>query len=119
MADLAPRMKRILIALALLFLPASAFAQQQPYGYPITVGTSSEPILAANGARKALVFANPNAVALVTVCPALTCSAGGGITLLPYTSVPIDGYGQNGIIPLPWSAISNTPGSALTALEFE
>jgi hypothetical protein len=113
-------MNRLLVILSLL-LPAVALAQTPPYAYPITVGTSSVQVLSADLARKRAVFFNPNATALVTVCPTLTCAVGGvgSLTLLPYTSFPIDGYGQNGVIPLPWSAISDTPGAGLTILEFE
>jgi hypothetical protein len=122
-------MKRLLVALCLI-LPAAALAQTPPYVYPRIVGTASVQVLPGpNNARRRIVFQNPNATALVAVCPALsrvnsapiTCAinGAGSITLLPYASFPVDGVGQNGAIPSPWNAISDTAGAHLTILEFE
>ena len=62
-------MKRILFALTVLLIPAAALAQTPPYAYPITVGTSQVQILGPDAARRRLVFSNPNATALIAVCP--------------------------------------------------
>jgi hypothetical protein len=122
-------MKRILFALALLLIPGAALAQTPPYAYPITVGTSPVQVLGPDAARRRLVFANPNATALIAVCPTLsrvnsapiTCAinGAGSVPLLPYASFTVDGVGQNGALPSPWNAIANAPGSALSILEFE
>jgi hypothetical protein len=122
-------MKRILVVLALLLAPATAFAQVPPYDYPLTIGTSPVQILGPDNARRRLVFSNPNATAIVAVCPslsrvnsaAITCAVNGAgsITILPYASFTVDGVGQNGAIPSPWNAIASAPGSALSILEFE
>jgi hypothetical protein len=122
-------MKRILVALALLLAPSVAFAQTPPYAYPITAGTSPVQILGPDAARRRLVFSNPNASAIVAVCPllsrinsaAITCAVNGAgsITILPYASFTVDGVGQNGSLPSSWNAIASAPGSALSILEFE
>ena len=122
-------MKRILVAIALLLASSIAFAQTPPYVYPITVGTSSVQILGPDNARRRLVFSNPNATAIVAVCPtlsrvnsaAITCAVNGAgsVTILPYASFTVDGVGQNGSIPSAWNAIASAPGSALSILEFE
>jgi hypothetical protein len=122
-------MKRLLFALALLLIPAAALAQVPPYDYPLTIGTSPVQVLAADSARRRLVFANPNATALIAVCPtlsrinsaAITCAVNGAgsVTILPYASFTVDGVGQNGSIPSAWNGIASAPGSALSILEFE
>jgi hypothetical protein len=122
-------MKQILVALALLLIPGAALAQTPPYAYPLTITTSPVQILGPDNARRRLVFANPNATAIVAVCPSLsrvnsapiTCAinGAGSVTILPYASFTIDGVGQNGALPSPWNAIASAPGSALSILEFE
>ena len=122
-------MKQILVALALLLIPGAALAQTPPYDYPITVGTAQVQVLAADAARRRLVFANPNATAIVAVCPSLSrvnsapivcaVNGAGSVTLLPYSQFTVDGVGQNGALPSPWNAIASAPGSALSILEFE
>jgi hypothetical protein len=123
-------MKRLLVTLALLLIPGAAFAQTPPYAYPITVGTSPVQVLfGPNNARRRIVFQNPNATAIVAVCPALsrvnsaaiTCAVNGAgsITILPYASFTVDGVGQNGALPSAWNGIASAPGSALSILEFE
>jgi hypothetical protein len=117
-----------IVALSLLGA-GPAFSQVPPYDYPITVGTAQVQVLAADNARRRLVFSNPNATAIVAVCPSLsrvnsapiTCAinGAGSVTLLPYASFTVDGVGQNGAIPSPWNAIASAPGSALSILEFE
>jgi len=65
-------MKRLFVV-ALLLLPSAAFAQTPPYdAYPITVGTVQVPVLGPDAARRRLVFSNPNAAAIVAVCPTLS-----------------------------------------------
>jgi hypothetical protein len=122
-------MKRLLVALALLLIPAAALAQTPPYAYPITVGTAQVQVLGADNARRRLVFSNPNATAIVAVCPTLSrvnsapivcaVNGAGSVTILPYASFTVDGVGQNGALPSPWNAIASAPGSALSILEFE
>jgi hypothetical protein len=123
-------MKRILVALALLLAPSIAFAQTPPYDYPLTIGTSPVQVLSGpNNARRRLVFANPNATAIVAVCPKLSrvnsapivcaVNGAGSITILPYASFTVDGVGQNGALPSAWNGIASAPGSALSILEFE
>jgi hypothetical protein len=122
-------MKRILFALALLLIPAAAPAQTPPYAYPITVGTSPVQVLGPDAARRRLVFSNPNATALIAVCPKLsrvnsapiTCAVNGAgsVTILPYASFTVDGVGQNGALPSAWNGIASAPASALSILEFE
>jgi hypothetical protein len=122
-------MKRILVALALLLIPAAAIAQTPPYAYPLTVGTSPVQVLGADNARRRVAFANPNATAIVAVCPSLSrvnsapivcaVNGAGSVTILPYASFTVDGVGQNGALPSAWNGIASAPGSALSILEFE
>lgn len=117
---------------ALIMLAAMLDARAQstlPYTYPVTVGTSSVPVLPTNQARKQLVFINPNASAIVSVCPAIsrvtstsiTCTlhGPGAIPILPYAFFPLAGIGGNPNLPQAWNAISDTGGSSLTVLEWE
>src|SRR5664280_2229769 len=120
-------MKRILFALALLLIPGAALAQTPPYAYPITVSTSSVQILGPDNARRRLVFSNPNATAIVAVCPSLSrvnsapivcaVNGAGSVTILPYASFTLDGVGQNGALPSAWNGIASAPASALSILE--
>jgi hypothetical protein len=124
----AAKIFRTAITVALLSVGV-AFAQTPPYDYPITVGTSQVQVLQTDNARRRVTFQNPNATAIVAVCLALsrvdsapiTCAVhgAGSITILPGATFSIDGAGQNGPIPSPWNAISDTPSSALSILEFE
>jgi hypothetical protein len=75
------------------------------------------------------VFANSSSTAKIAVCSALSrvnsapivcaVNGAGSVTILPFSQFQIDGVGQNGGLPSPWNAISDTPSSALTILEFE
>ena len=86
-------------------------------------------VLQADNARRRIVFANPNATATVAVCPTLSrvnsapivcaVNGAGSITLLPYASFPVDGVGQNGSTSGALECVSDTPGAALSILEFE
>jgi hypothetical protein len=122
------------LAAALLFILAGpAFAQIPPYTYPLTLGTSQVTILPANTARKKLIFQNPNATALVAVCPtgpsrsngaAITAAINGPgcVTLLPYQSMEISGSTASGPqqqMPSAWIGIASAGGSSLTIIEFE
>jgi hypothetical protein len=130
-------MKRLAAALFFFCLSASAFARQiPPFTYPQTIGTASVPILAVNPARKKLIFNNPNATALVAVCPVGPTRAVGGssapivaaingagcITLLPYQTQEISGSTASGpqqAMGSAWVGIASAGGSNLTVLEFE
>jgi hypothetical protein len=127
-------MKRLLACLFFLAIASPAFAQQvPPYVYPITLGTSQASILPANPNRKKLIFQNPNATALVAVCPvgpsrsngaaiAAAVNGPGCLTLLPYQSIEIPGVPPGGAqlqMPSAWIGIASAGGSSLTVLEFE
>jgi hypothetical protein len=125
---------RKLLALALL-LAAPAAAQEPPYVYAVTVGTAAVQVLPMNTARKRLIFFNPNATAVVAVCPAgptrsapsaplapASVNAPGCMTLLPYAEFTVDaGLSPGPVMNMdtPWLAIANTAGSALTIWELE
>jgi hypothetical protein len=133
--------KRLAAALFFFCLSASAFAQQQPpYVYPVTLGTSSVSIVPANTSRKKLIFHNPNAAALVAVCPVgpsrmpssppgpagapivASINGAGCSTLLPYQTIEVSGSTASGPqqqMPSAWVGIASAGGSALTVLEFE
>ena len=127
--------KRFAFALLLAGIISPAAAQQAPYVYPLTIGTSSTSILAANSARKKLIFHNPNDTAKVAVCPVGPNRASGGsnvvavingagcVTLLPYDRMEISGgvpsSGAAAGMPSAWVGIASAGGSALTILEFE
>lgn len=126
-------MKKLLSCLLLSVAPS--FAQQAPYVYGPTLGTSSVQILGNNPARKRVMFINPNATASVAVCPIGPTRVTGGvivtavingagcITILPYGNMTIDGGGNGSgpqiFIPSAWVGIASAGGSALTVLEFE
>ena len=127
-------MKSLFFAL-FAFAASPALAQSPspipPYVYPRTVTTAAALVLPANPQRRRVTFINPNATAKIAVCPvtsrvdglAVTCTVGGAgsITLIPYAYVTIDGVpieAPSAAIPSAWNAIADTPGSALTILEF-
>lgn len=129
-------MKRILTILALWSCAGSALAQSPPFTYPQTIGASSVTILAANPARKKLIFHNPNDTAKIAVCPVGPTRAVGGsaalivavingagcITILPYDRVEVSGSTASGpqqSMSSAWVGIASAGGSALTILEFE
>lgn len=129
--------KRLAAVAFLVGLSAPALAQQvPPYVYPIALGTSSVTVLAADAARKKLIFHNPNDVAKVAVCPVGPSRAPGGsqsqivavingagcITILPYDSKEISGGTPSGpqqAMPSAWVGIASAGSSALTIFEFE
>jgi hypothetical protein len=123
-------LKRIIAVLLLLATPAAA--QTPPYVYAITMGTTQTQVLPSNTGRKRVVFINPNAVALVAVCPAGPTRTGTSVvakingpgchTLLPYGELAVDaGIATGALLNMPtaWIAIADTPSSALTIWEFE
>lgn len=125
-------MLRSTITLLAVLIAAPALAQsapKMPYAYPATVGTSSSQIMAVNPARRRIEFFNPNATAIVAVCPTIarsnsgviscTVNGPGSITLLPYASQRIDGVGSNPLVPSAWNAIASGANSALTIFEYE
>lgn len=127
-------MKKIALALAAFFLlTAQTPSPSPPYVYPVTLGTSQAQILAANPARKRLVFINPNAAVTIAVCPAgprrdtgatFTCAvnSAGSVTLQPYGSFVLDGGAASGpplAMGSAWNAVAASPSSALTIMEFE
>jgi flavoprotein len=126
-------MRKLLATLLLLAGAVAAFAQVPPYVYPVTLGTSSVQILPVNPARKRVMFINPNATALLAVCPlgparntnvavVAAINGAGGRTILPYDAFTVDGSGASGpqlYMPSAWIAIASTAASALTILEFE
>jgi hypothetical protein len=131
------RVKRLAIALAAVCLASAAHAQQvPPFTYPQTLGTSSVTVLPVNPARKKVIFHNPNATALIAVCPvgptrtvggstALIVAAingAGCLTLLPYQTVEVSGSTASGpqqAMGTAWVGIASAASSNLTILEFE
>jgi flavoprotein len=126
--------KLIILAFALVIgLANGAAAQVPPYVYPVTLGTSSIQVLPVNPLRKRVIFVNPNATALVAVCPSgpsrntnvivtAVINGAGCRTILPYDAFTIDGSGASGpqlSMPSAWVGIASAVSSALTILEFE
>jgi flavoprotein len=127
--------KLIILAAALIIgLATGAAAQVPPYVYPVTLGTSSIQVLPVNPARKRVIFVNPNATALVAVCPlgparntnvavVAAINGAGCRTILPYDAFTVDGSsGGSGpplYMPSAWVGIASAVSSALTILEFE
>lgn len=129
-------MLRLAAALLALCLATAAQAQTPPYTYPQTIGTSSVQILAANPARKRLIFHNPNDTAKIAVCPVgparavgssqslivAVINGAGCLTLLPYQSQEISGSTASGpqqAMGSAWVGIASAGGSNITILEFE
>jgi hypothetical protein len=124
-------MRKLFAILLLSVLPARGAPAQQglPYAWPRTIGTSASAVLPFNPTRKQLFFVNPNAVAIIAVCPAVDRVTGGAIActlhgpgaipILPYAYLPLAGVGGNPNLPQAWNAISDTAASALTILEWE
>lgn len=127
-------MRKIALAIALIVgLATGAPAQVPPYVYPVTLGTASTQVLPVNPSRKRVIFVNPNATALIAVCPlgptrntsvivTAIINGAGCVTILPYSSFTVDGSGGSGpqlSMPSAWVAIANAGSSALTIYEFE
>jgi hypothetical protein len=129
-------MKRLAAALLALCLAAPALAQTPPYVYPISLGTSSITILAADptSQRKKLIFHNPNDSAKIAVCPigpprvsslgtaniTAVINGAGCFTILPYGSFEVPGIvgaGPQLNLSSAWVGIASAGGSALTIVE--
>jgi flavoprotein len=126
--------KLIILASLIIGLVTGAAAQVPPYVYPVTLGTSSVQILPVNPARKRVMFINPNATALLAVCPlgptrntnvavVAAINGAGCRTILPYDAFTVDGSsGGSGpplYMPAAWVGIASAASSALTIMEFE
>lgn len=129
-------MLRLAAALLALCLATGAQAQSPPFTYPQTIGTSSVAILAANPARKKLIFHNPNDTAKIAVCPVgpnrtaqssqalivAVINGAGCSTLLPYQTVEVSGSTASGpqqAMGSAWVGIASAGASAITIWEFE
>jgi hypothetical protein len=127
-------MRHLIAVLLILAGAIPALAQQPPYVYGPTIGTASVQILPANNARKRLIFINPNATALVAVCPSGPTRVSGGTTvvaaingagcttILPYGSFVVDAAEASGpqlFMPSAWVGIASAGSSGLTVYEFE
>jgi hypothetical protein len=127
-------MRKIALAAAIsLGFATGAFAQVPPYVYPATLGTASVQVLPVNPARKRILFVNPNATALIAVCPlgptrstnvvvTAVINGAGCVTILPYSSFTVDGSSGTGpqlSMPSAWVAIASAVSSAFTAYEWE
>jgi hypothetical protein len=126
-------MRKLLASLLLLAGATSAFPQVPPYVYAVTLGTTSTQVLPVNPLRKRVIFVNPNATALVAVCPSgpsrntnvivtAIINGAGCRTILPYDAFTIDGSGASGpqlSMPSAWVGIASAGASSLTILEFE
>jgi hypothetical protein len=128
--------RRAILAFVLLAGITPAIAQQPPYVYPVTIGAAQATILPANPARKKLIFHNPNATALVAVCPVgpnrapqsastpivAAINGAGCTTILPYDRMEISGSTASGpqqAMGTAWVGIASAGGSSLTIIEFE
>lgn len=129
-------MKHIVVALLLVCAAMPALAQTPPYVYPISLGTSSITILAADptSQRKKLIFHNPNDSAKVAVCPVgppritslgtanitAVINGAGCVTILPYGSFEVPGIvgaGPQLNLSSAWVGIASAGGAALTIIE--
>jgi hypothetical protein len=99
-----------------------------PFGYALSIGTTSIGILPQNPSRKAVMFFNASANT-IAICPTLTTSGAalpaaingpgsinilnGGLLILPQQGWPVEtGVGAA------FNAIASGPTSALTVWEF-
>lgn len=129
-------MLRLIASLLALCLASAAQAQSPPFTYPQTIGTSSVSILAANPARKKLIFHNPNDTAKIAVCPVgpnrtaqssqalivAVINGAGCSTLLPYQTIEVSGSTASGpqqAMGSAWVGIASAGASAITIWEFE
>ncbi len=124
---------KLAIAAMLMLTTVPAWPQTAPYVYAIAIGTTASTVLPPNNARKRVMFFNVNAVAKVAICPigpargpanatiVAAINGAGCMTLLPYGQLTMDGGGMPTLANMSasWTAISDTPASALTIWEFE
>jgi hypothetical protein len=126
--------RKLLASLLLLAGAVSAFAQVPPYTFPIVLSTTSVQVLPVNPLRKRVIFVNPNATALVAVCPlgparntnvavVAIINGAGCVTVLHYSSFTLDNGEGSGApplsIPSAWVGIASAASSGLTVYEFE
>jgi hypothetical protein len=128
------RLASILIALC---IASAALAQTPPFVYPISIGTSSIAVLAAEitPQRKKIIFHNPNDSAKIAVCPVgppaisslgtanitAVINGAGCVTILPYGSYEVPGIVGSGpqlSLTSAWVGIASAGGSALTIWVF-
>jgi hypothetical protein len=127
-------MNRLALAVLGLVTVAPASAQVPPYVYAVTIGTASVQVLPANPLRKRAMFINPNATAMVAVCPSgptrslpsspvvARINGAGCDTVLPYGMKVVDVSMSPGPaldMRSAWVAVADTANSALTVWEFE
>jgi hypothetical protein len=127
-------MRHLIAVLLILAGVFPAGAQVPPYVYAITLGTVSTQILGVDPLRKRLFFHNPNATALVAVCPVGPARVTGGVavvaaingagckTILPLDAFTVDAAEPGGptlYMPSAWVGIGSTASTALTIFEME
>lgn len=131
-------MKRLYAFLFCMLCACPALAQTPPFVYPISLGTSSTTVLAAevgSPQRKKIIFHNPNDTAKVAVCPigppalstlgtaniTAVINGAGCVTILPYGSYEVPGIvgaGPQLSMTSAWVGIASAGGSALTIWVF-
>jgi hypothetical protein len=124
-------MLRYILIVAALLVAAPAHAQRVTPTNLGTAGTVTQVAL-GDGLRKRIVFHNPNAVANIWVCPALsslsnaiTCAAGvaGSFAVIPRGNFTLDGNailgGPGAAMGQAWNAVSDTNNASITVLELD
>ena len=95
---------------------------QNPVTYAFTLTGTSQQVLKFNALRERVIFHNASATANVGLCClvdqngnplAAHVNGAGSITMLPLTTFDLDTFPVSG-----WNAITDTPGSGFTILEF-
>jgi len=95
---------------------------QNPVAYALTLTGTSAQVLKFNAVRQRVIFHNPSSSANVGLCPlvdqngnalAARVNGAGSILMLPLTTFDLDSSPSSG-----WNAITDTPGSGFTILEF-
>jgi hypothetical protein len=120
----------LLVGALLLPLCVPAAAQQVPYVYDLTLGTSQTAnAIPKNDARRRLIIHNPGTSAKIACCPTISrrtgagfaCNVGaaGSITVPAGAAFVLDGAGSQPGVPAAWNCIADTPSSPATILEYE
>jgi hypothetical protein len=130
-------MIRAFVVFASLLFASAAHAQESPpFVYTMTLGTTSTTVLPVNFNRKRVLFSNPNATAMIAICPigpsrsvpfnpaliVAVVNGPGCITILPFGSFDVTGSTPSGpqqSMGSAWVGIASAAGSSFTALEFE
>jgi hypothetical protein len=95
---------------------------QNPVAYAFTLTGTSMQVLKFNALRERVIFHNPHATANVGLCClvdqngnplAARVNGAGSILMLPLTTFDLTTSPSSG-----WNAITDTPGSGFTILEF-